>query len=63
MTPAKLFNRIEEAIQSEPTRRTLMGSCPECGEDGPHDTNGKRGQDEAFCCRACGLHFDAVEWC
>jgi transposase-like protein len=62
MTLGKLLSRIEEAMQSEPARRTLMGNCPECGEKGPHDTNGKRGQDEAFCCRACGLHFDAIEW-
>lgn len=63
MTLGKLLNRIEEATQSEPSRRTLMGNCPECGEHGPHEANGQRGAEESFCCRDCGLHFDAVEWC
>lgn len=33
------------------------GECPECGDPGPHEDNG-RSVDTAFCCRACGTHFD-----
>lgn len=31
--------------------------CPECGAQGPHDTNGSK-QDPGACCCACGTHFD-----
>lgn len=34
-------------------------SCPECGSKGPHEDNGCRGADLAFCCKDCGSHFDA----
>lgn len=33
--------------------------CPECGNEGPHDDNGGR-TNLAYCCRACGTHFDAL---
>lgn len=37
------------------------GACPDCGDAGPHDDNGAaRASELAFCCRACGMNFDAV---
>lgn len=33
--------------------------CPDCGDIGPHEDNGETGSRLAFCCRACGMHFDA----
>lgn len=35
--------------------------CPECGDMGPHDDNGRTGDERSFCCRKCGTHFDEVE--
>lgn len=32
--------------------------CPECGNLGPHQDNGRVGVDRAFCCANCGSHFD-----
>jgi hypothetical protein len=35
-------------------------TCPECGDEGPHDDNGApRHAELSFCCRKCGTHFDA----
>lgn len=34
-------------------------TCPECGDNGPHDDNGAIGAHLAYCCRGCGCHFDA----
>lgn len=39
--------------------RTGKFECVECGDEGPHDDNGCSGEDQAFCCRACGTHMDA----
>lgn len=33
-------------------------ACPECGSEGPHEDNGCRGDDQAFCCTSCGLHLE-----
>lgn len=33
--------------------------CPECGDKGPHEDNGESGSRLAYCCRSCGMHFDA----
>lgn len=33
-------------------------ACPECGDEGPHDDNGRTGSQRSFCCCACGTHFD-----
>lgn len=41
-------------------RQMYGGECPSCGDPGPHDDNGERGDDLMFCCRSCGEHFDAV---
>lgn len=35
--------------------------CPECGDEGPHDDNGRVGPERTFCCDGCGSHFDAEE--
>ncbi len=37
-------------------RRRLedRATCPDCGEDGPHESNGS----ETLCCAACGCHFE-----
>lgn len=35
--------------------------CPECGDMGPHDDNGRTGDDRSYCCNKCGTHFDNPE--
>lgn len=37
-----------------------LATCPECGDDGPHEDNGCRGEDRVFLCRTCRSQFDAV---
>jgi hypothetical protein len=32
--------------------------CPECGDSGPHDDNGRTGEERSLCCRMCGNHWD-----
>ncbi len=32
-------------------------ACPDCGDAGPHETNGDK-LDPAFCCAGCGMHHD-----
>jgi ribosomal protein L37AE/L43A len=36
--------------------------CPECQAKGPHDDNGRRGEELSWCCTACGNHWDAVQF-
>jgi len=36
-----------------------VSTCPECGDNGPHDDNGCTGRSLTYCCRSCGMHFDA----
>lgn len=64
MTLKRILSRIEEALMSAPERRARheRSPCPECDDKGPHESNGHNGYQEAFACRACGLHFDAHEW-
>ena len=47
---------------AERARRDVadLATCPECGDDGPHEDNGCRGADRAFLCRTCRSQFDAV---
>ena len=47
-----LSRKINKVMANEVT-------CPECGDEGPHEDNGAFGYDLAFCCRKCGAHFDA----
>ncbi len=35
--------------------------CPECGDEGPHDDNGRVGSELSYCCSVCGTCFDAEE--
>lgn len=35
--------------------------CPSCDETGPHDDNGASGEQQSFCCRGCGEHFDLYD--
>ena len=34
------------------------GACPDCGHHGVHDDNGEKGEEQTFCCYACGSQFD-----
>lgn len=40
---ARIENRIE---------------CHECGSHGPHDDNGRTGEEKTYCCSECGNHFE-----
>lgn len=44
-------------LASRVNRVLTGGNCPECGNLGPHDSNGCSGDDLAFCCSSCGEHF------
>jgi transposase-like protein len=35
--------------------------CPECGDEGPHDTNSaaRYADNREFCCTSCGTNFEA----
>lgn len=57
-----LLARIDEAAAGGSERRHGRSECPDCGDDGPHESNGMVGPDEAFACAACGAHFDAEVW-
>ena len=35
------------------------GPCPDCGNSGPHEDNGRSGSERSFCCIECGTHWDA----
>ena len=56
-----ILARIEEALMPLPSPRHSRSPCPECDDRGPHDDNGAKESERAFCCKGCGLHFDAIE--
>lgn len=46
----RLASRLSDAIRNR-------FACPECGHAGPHDDNGRSGEDFALCCSGCGEVF------
>ena len=48
-----------QALHAYVERTISGGDCPNCGNHGPHDTNGESGRDLSFCCTACGEQWDA----
>lgn len=58
---ALLLARDERGLTSLATRMKNRlenrEPCPDCGDEGPHDDNGAIGDELAFCCQTCGMHF------
>jgi hypothetical protein len=50
----RLANRLSDALHNR-------YACPECGHAGPHDDNGRSGEDRELCCAGCGEVFAPVE--
>jgi len=36
-------------------------SCPECGNEGPHEDNGATGAHKSYLCTNCGCCFDEAQ--
>jgi DNA-directed RNA polymerase subunit RPC12/RpoP len=49
----KLARKASDAVRNRV-------ECPECGHKGPHDDNGRTGDELSYCCCSCGTHFDSV---
>jgi len=52
------LRRLAKRAQEELENRI---ACPECGDRGPHEDNGRSGWYRSYCCRECGTQFDAAE--
>lgn len=62
LTPAKRDRKLAALLTHVKNVAEGRLPCPDCGDEGPHDDNGATRRSElSYCCRACGMHFDAEE--
>ena len=61
LTTVALMQGNQAQIQALLKHAQGKVSCPECGDEGPHDTNtaARYADNREFCCTACGSNFEA----
>jgi hypothetical protein len=61
LSPATRDHKLEVLFRHVTNMVENRIPCPECGDMGPHDDNGRQ-HDLSYCCSNCGTQWDAEEY-